>query len=293
MKKHIQYLIVVLCIAQLASLYSIKNLQDEVLALQNTMDHVHNNLITNINAMYYNIDDILKKETSLIEDANVEIGAVNTKDFTVPLIFTIIPKEVTEDTQISLDLGDTILLLEKNGVTFSAEISRGFFDNVFPSIIIDENGVKKVTQDERINIDSIIAWVFPAVYPRLLGEKRVRDEKTYEVKGFLELNIKEATSEVKFTNIRLVATVGEQIVLEKTIPVETFSQHYEIDEQIALEANQVYIMTVIATDSLGFEHRYTVDHFVEGSIIQQEPWFDDEKIYSPSGELVWEFKSQY
>ena len=290
MQKQTEYLIIALCIAQIISIYFIKNLQVEVLGLQNTMNYFHSTLTTNMDSIYYNIDDMLKKEASLIEDASVEIGEVNTKDLTVPLKFVIIPKEVTEDTEISLDLGDTILLLEKNGVTFSAEISRGFFDDVFPMIIIDENGVKKVTQDERINIDSLIAWTFPIMNPHLLGETRFYDEKTYEVKGFLELNINKALSEVKFINIRLVATVDEQIVLEKIIPSDTFFQHYEIDEQIVLEANQVYIMTVIATDSLGFEHWYTVDHFVEGASIQMDPWLDDEKVYSPSGELIWKFK---
>lgn len=46
-------------------------------------------------------------------------------------------------------------------------------------------------------------------------------------------------------------------------------------------------MTVIAIDSIGFEHHYTVDHWVAGSNCQREPWFNDEQIYSADGSLLW------
>lgn len=49
-------------------------------------------------------------------------------------------------------------------------------------------------------------------------------------------------------------------------------------------------MIVIATDNIGFEHRCIVDHWVDGSDRQREPWFTDEEIYSADGKLLWEDK---
>ena len=293
MKKYTEYLIVALCIAQTISIFSIKNLQFEVLELKNMLNYVHSTLATNMDSIYYNIDDTLKKATNLIEDASVEIGEVNTKDATVSIKFTIIPKDVTEDTEISLDFGDEIIFMERNGVNFSAEISRGFFDDAFPQIIIDENGIKKITQDDRSSIYSVKEWMFPTMWPFLTSSGQSHSEgKSYREYAGLQINFEKASSKVEFTSVCLVSKVDDQIVLERTIPIETLFENYcKIDEKIELDLNQVLITTVIATDSLGFEHWYTVDHFIAGESIQREPWFDDRMIYSPSGDLVWEFES--
>ena len=49
-------------------------------------------------------------------------------------------------------------------------------------------------------------------------------------------------------------------------------------------------MMIIATDSIGLEHHYNIDHRTAGSNQQREPLFDNEKIYSADGKLLWEPK---
>lgn len=51
-----------------------------------------------MNSIYSNVDDMLKREESLVEIINIEMGTVNKNNLTVPINFILTPKEVSENT---------------------------------------------------------------------------------------------------------------------------------------------------------------------------------------------------
>lgn len=152
--------------------------------------------------------------------------------------------------------------------------------------MIDENGVKKTMQDNQIGIWSIKEEVFPTINPRLSGEAGF-DGKIYRRKGNLSADTKEVASGIEFKEIRFVIKVDDEVISDETVPNETLSYVYEVDEKISLSNGQICTMIVIVTDSIGFEHHYIVDHWFAGSDLQREPWFNDEQIYSADGKLLW------
>ncbi|HZK56725.1 MAG TPA: hypothetical protein VFD17_00315, partial [Clostridia bacterium] len=241
-----------------------------------------------MNAIYSNVNEMLRQKASIIESAVAEIGKVDTDEFTVPITFILTPKEVSENTAVSLDFDGELFPMDKNDTTFVTTVSRNIFGDAMPKIVINENGVKKTTHDDQINIPSIKERVFPIMFPRLMGEAKF-DGKTYRRKGNLSADIKEISSEIEFREIRLVIEVDNKVISDETIPKETFFHDgYEIDEKIPLNDGQTCIMKVVATDSIGFEHHYVGDRWDAGSNHQREPWFGDEQIYSPDGGLLWE-----
>lgn len=245
--------------------------------------------MTDMNAVYSNVDDMLKKKVSLIESASTKIGAPNADDLTVPITFTLTPKEVSEHTAVSLDLNGELFPMEKNGTTFLVTIVRHVFGDALPKIVIDENGVKKTTQDNKIGAWSIMESVFPTLHPVFSGEVGF-DGTTYRQAGKLSADAKRVESGVTFKEIHLVIKVDDQVISDKVIPSQALSFDYDMDEEIPLSNGQVCTMIVVATDSIGLEHHYMEDIWVAGAEHQGYPWSDSQQIYSAHGKLLWKSK---
>lgn len=286
-KNRSRILVIILIIFQVVLILKINNLQRQIGGTNAEMNNLSNRIGNDMNTIYSNVNEMLRQKASLIESAAAEIGKVDTDEFTVPITFTLTPKEVGENTAVSLDFDGELFPMDKNGTTFVTTVSRNIFGDAMPRIVIDEDGVKKTTQDAQISIPSIKERVFPIMFPRLTGEAKFSG-KTYRRKGNLSADIKEAPSEIEFEEIRIVIEVDNKVISDEIIPKEMFFHDgYEIDEKISLNDGQTYIMKIIATDSIGLEHHYIGDSWVVGSNYQRKPWFGDERIYSPDGNLLW------
>ena len=76
--------------------------------------------------------------------------------------------------------------------------------------------------------------------------------------------------------VRLVMEVDENIVSEKPID-NTIGSRTDINEKYTLSAGQTLMMSVIATDSLGFYHKTIVDKFgLDGNA---DPIAEDNNIF--------------
>lgn len=287
MKKNILPIVITaLIIAQMVSMMKISNLQNEINSTRAEINNLNNNTRSEISTIYANVDAMLKKEVSLIEMASTKLGTLDTDKLTAPVVFSITPKEVSENTAVSLEIEGELIPMNRNGTTFAATVSRDIFGSVSPLIVIDDSGVKKTTQDDRIIIWSMKDSLLPIMHPQFSGETTYRDG-TYKCKKTLYTDVKNAESGIVFTEMRFAIKVDEEVISDEVIPIDTLSAGWQVDKTIPLSNGQVCIMTVIATDSIGLEHRYTVDHWIGGANAQREPRFDDEQIYSADGELLW------
>lgn len=285
-KKGLYILIAVLTVSQFISILKINNLQRQIEYTSNQMNNLDNNIRNDMNSIYNNVDDMLNRKASLIETSTIEIGTINLDSLTVPITFNLTPKEVSEYTIVTLDFNGELFPMNKNDTTFSITVSRSIFADALPKIVINENGIKKTMDDKQIGILSIKDEIFPAIYPRLLGQASFNGN-TYIRKGNLSADVKEVETDIKYTEMRLAIKVDDKLISEETIPNEEFYSGYEVDEKIPLSNGQICTMTVIAIDSIGLEHHYTVDTWVAGFDSQREPLFENEYIYSGDGKLLW------
>ncbi|MEL7657934.1 MAG: hypothetical protein AAGU75_18730 [Bacillota bacterium] len=287
MKKNILPIIIAtFIIAQTVSIMKVSNLQSQI---DNARTEI-NNMSNEISTIYANVDTMLKKEMSLIETASTKLGALDTDNLTAPVVFSITPKEVSGNTAVSLEIDGELIPMNRSGTTFSATVSRDIFGSVSPLIVIDESGVKKTTQDDRIIIGSMKDSLLPIMRPHFSGEA-IYSGGTYKCKKTLYTDVKSTESGIVCTEMRFVIKVDEEVISNEVIPIDTLSADWQVDKTIPLSNGQTCIMMVIATDSIGLEHRYTVDHWVGGAAAQREPWLDDEQIYSADGKLLW--KTEY
>lgn len=295
MKKNIvPILVAALIIAQIVSLSKINDLQNQLNSARFSIDNISNNTTNEINGIYANVDSMLKKEASLIEIASITMGTLDKENLTIPITFSITPKEVSDFTTVSLDIEGEIITMEKSGTTFSATVSRDIFSSATPLILIDEGGVMKTTQDDRLMILSMKDSLLPSIHPRINGESRYGGG-SYKRKGTLTADFKNVMSEIVFTEMRFIVKVDGDVVSDEVIFRDSMPMiwDWEVDKTIPLADGQTCIMTVIASDSAGLEHHFTVDYFVGGANAQREPWFDDEEIYSADGKLLRKLEYKY
>lgn len=287
MKKNILPIIITaLIIAQIVSIMKVSNLQSQIDNARDEISNLNNNTRGEISEIYANVDAMLKKEVSLIEMASTKLGALDIDNLTAPVVFSITPKEVSENTAVSLEIEGELIPMNRNGTTFSTTVSRDIFGSTSPLIVIDESGVKKTTQDDRIIVRSMKDSLLPIMHPQFAGETRYSGG-TYKCKKTLHTDVQNTESGIVFTEIRFAIKVDEEIISDEVIPIDTLPGGWQVDKTIPLSNGQICIMMVIATDSIGLEHRYTVDHWIGGANAQREPWFDDEQIYSADGKLLW------
>src|SRR5699024_1815037 len=102
-KNIVHILIAILIISNMISFSKINNLQRQIENTDAEMSDLRYSVKEKMDTIYSNVDEMLKQKVSLIVSATTEIGVINVDDITVPITFTLTPKEVSENTAVSLD----------------------------------------------------------------------------------------------------------------------------------------------------------------------------------------------
>ncbi len=287
-KQTVQVLVVALVFLQVYSLLKINSLQRSIENTNSTVYSVGNNLEGSINSIYSTMDSILSKQASLIHSADLEIGKLDADTLTVPITFTVEPKAVTETMSVYLDFNGEILNLEKSGMKFLASKSFKISEEVYPEIIIEDNGVRIVEENSQLNVYDMKQELFPYIYAHFLGERFYKSNKYYE-KGLLSVDYKASSENIAFVTLKYVVKIDDEVVKETPVKLKGNTFTLDIDDNYAAKEGQIITSYIIAQDSLGFVHECLVTHFVAGSNMQREPYFEELKITAPNGETVYMF----
>lgn len=304
MKKNgLLVLIVILVIAQVASYTRISNLQQQLQQVSHEQQRLNERLINEMSQVYTTVEERLNQQASYIEYAEAKLGAPDTQSLTVPITYTVIPKEVSDKTTLHLSFNGEMQPMDRNGNSFSLTTSTGFFDQeLIPDIIISEGNITKTEKNEALYIYSIKHHIFPEAFAHIMGGSE-GNSKRYKRYGTITFDKKEmavapmkeekaASKAIRFTRATFVVTVDDVIISEKPIAINKLDG-YEINEEIPLTEGQTCTMTLVVQDNLGLSHHYPLDVYVQGAKTQREPFFENEKIYTKDGKLLWSQDGQY
>lgn len=293
MKKNISsVLITLLIVTQFMSYFKISDLERRIERTSINISSLQDTVNNRINSIYSNVDEKLEKKASYIEHIETTIGIPNTDELTVPITYTLIPKEVSNKTVLSLDFNGEVQKMERNGTSFSLiVVSKIFNSEIYPNILISEDDLIKTEQNELLYVHNLKNEIYPYLSVRLMGSSH-GNSQGYKRTGTIESYIKpfKALSEtIEFTDARFVIKVDDAIIADKPIGINNLNG-YEVNEEIPLKDGETCTMTIIVKDSLNLEHHYAIDTYVQGDKAQKEPFFDDVKIYSQDGTLLWSQK---
>ena len=203
------------------------------------------------------------------------------------------PKKVTENMSVFLDFNGEIVRLEKSGLQYSTIKNFKISDSISPKVIIEDNGAKNIEEHKGLKVSNIKEQVFPFIFARFAGQSSY-GANDYRTKGHLVIDYKPSQEDNPFIDMKYVIKVDDKIINEKPVVLEKDSElggrfTLDIDDKYSINDGQILTSNVVAVDSLGFTHEYLVTHYVAGSKAQREPYFKQEKIVAPNGEVVYLF----
>jgi hypothetical protein len=285
-KQWIPIIIIVLIGLQIYSLIKIDYLQGRIeQSNNNTMQSVQNQ----IQSIYSNVDTQLKEQASIIKNASYQLGDIDIENLKVPITFEVTPKMIEQNTTVSLDNNGEIILLKKQNTTFSGTVTADIFGSVFPTIIIENDGVRQLEDHFGLCVGSIDAYIFPIIVPSFVGGTSYGSNE-YTMNGDISFDIKSSESDVSFVDIQYVRKVDDKVISTQPIKKSEDGMFIlKIDDITTLNKGQIFASYVVAKDSIGFRHEYLVEHYIAGEDEQREPYFEQKYIYASNGDLVFEF----
>ena len=293
----IPVLLVVLVVLQLNSCSAINSLRKDVQNANNQVHFLQSHINSEISWLRFEIEETLTMQASPIETASFTVGAPPPGETIVPVTFTVVPKEISADTFVSLDFDGETFLMEREGPAFSATVYRDIFENVSPMILIEENGIVRTTQDNRINVESPVFNFFPRFFPSFGGSSTFRNN-VYIIRGEISLERAENPNPftgVSFDEINLVVTLDGEVFSDERISGEVMPENFPLDKEIPLYDGQTIKIAVVATDSIGLKHHFVVQHMIASHDRTGQParmirgmgGTGMATIYSADGERLW------
>lgn len=182
--------------------------------------------------------------------------------------------------------------------TFTLTVDTNIFDyEVYPSIIISENGKIKTEKNDGLYFHNIKDYVFPVVYIDYNGEfGLMRDKMNFSGQLNYHENFREGINTINFTEAKIVIKVDDAVISEKDIDINALDG-YQVEEKVPLKDGQSCEIYVIAKDELNLEHHILVGNY---SVDEDEFGYEENieyvddfyreyggTIYSQDGEQLW------
>ncbi len=253
MKKRTLYLIIgILVFMNILILNKLNQLNNRIGNLQ----HTHMDIINRIDGIYSNIHSMLKKEASIIDSYNIELGNLNTDDYTVPIKVTISPKEYTDDLTASLHINDDSTEMNKNGTTFSATANAYIFDDEVQVSIGLKHGdiIKSETIEKLYNLKS--KYIL-GIYGHFDGESTSRPTG-YSYKGNIEFDFEDSKGNSP-VEISIVEELNGNIVREEPVKVSNnLSVSIPVDREIKLKQKDKFLAYANVKDRYGLIYKYII-----------------------------------
>ena len=283
------YILIALIVLQVYSYLKINILQREVENTTLKISYMESRMEDQINSIYQNVDAKLMEQNSIIKTAAFDIGNVDANSLEVPVTFSVIPKEVSAATKVFLDFNGDIISLEKEGNTYTGIKNVDIFAEVFPTVIVETNGVKQLEDNRGLRLGNITEQIFPvASFPRFSGSTSYSGSM-YKINGDIDLDFKLMNKDFYFKELNYVVKINDTEYLSKEMDKNNDSSFsLKLEEKIPLEKGEILTTYVVATDNLGLIHEYHLEHYAAGEKAQREPYREKKRIYSSDMELIYE-----
>lgn len=184
-------------VAVIAVFVMYSSLSSKITNLQNELNHVRNSLSNEIEGLQYELyrmQETAKKEASMISEVTYDFGEINAEEHRVEMIFSVVPKSYSGETEMSLNYrGETIVLTNNgNGIFTGSTIFPIYVADYENSLLcVTENGVTKTEVCEDLPLDSLQYYCLPQLYVMSCGTGFRKGKDSVRVDIDLQMMTKE------------------------------------------------------------------------------------------------------
>lgn len=292
-KNIVPILLAILIVLQLISLSRIEQLKNELNNTKNQLSNLSSSISGQINSLTANIHQALSKQSSMVDHFEYTFGDFDKGQLTLPVTFKVVPKEVTPEAAMTLELSGKRIAMERSGTTFTATLTVGIFKIFEAGVVLSDQGMEK---SEKLEVaDNLRFRLLPTLFAHFEGNSMMNYTKssgalsgTYHRSGQIALDVKPVENNT-IEKARLVLEVDGKMV--KELPMNSGGLPSDFDLSVPLSADQRLVLSVEATDGFGLIHQSIVEKLsLDG---QAEPirgedwmWMGEAIIKHPDGTIL-------
>jgi hypothetical protein len=260
MKKNLEILIAALILLNVFTLFKLNIIQNSLDNNYDDLRYTIENTRNQVSNFTSNINSLIEKQASIIDSYLVTFGEKLNADLTVPVKLSVIPKEYTEGTNVSLLVNDKKIVMERDGTTFSGSVDINIFEAFKPIILIEQDGVQKTESiDEYYDLQQKYILNINGGYN---GPESYRSGK-YIFNGNIDLQVV-SQQENFIEDVKIIYDVNGITVKEQNAEVskndypDGFSNFVNIDinELIDLKSNDKLTIYAVIKDNFGLNYKY-------------------------------------
>lgn len=179
--------------------------------------------------------------------------------------------------------------MEREGTAFVLTKEFAIIDEIFPTIVVEDNHIQQFENNDNLNVYDIKDQVFPSLYPQFRGECGYNHEEPYHyyLQGEIDVTFNPDTQN-SFHNIKFIVTIDDEV--KKNYENDSSdSGTIKVDDMFELKEGQMLIGKVVATNELNYTQEYFITRYVAGEA-EPSDYYENEKITAPDGTVIYEFK---
>ena len=296
--KSLQACVVILTIALCACVYKINVLESRVSRLDFLVENQYDRIMSDVNAIYQNVDEKLREEASLLSLVEAEYGEFHPEDYTIDVTVKLVPKLISDDMKVQVSINDRNTELSRSGNNFTGTIPVDIYNVEEQMLMTIETAAGIQTQYlSDIQVEYLWGGIIPSLYYcDISGDETFEDGK-YTLNGHLDINCRPVTDtpDVKFEKFVLVTELNSKEIQREDITEEVLNyesyphgvywrSEYNMECE-AVEGDELGIF-LEATDSLGYLHRMLLHHWKVLDGATAEAVDGSEYIYDPNGNQI-------
>ena len=291
----LKFVVVILVIALAVCFVKIRILEHDIDRFDHALHYQHQEFMNQVEAIYSNVDQMLKEEASLLSGVTAEYGELNIEDHTIDVTVKLVPKLISEDMKLQVSINGRNADLKRNGSSFSGTIPVDIYNMGELMLVTIETPEGIQTQYlPEIRVEYLWAERIPSLLHCDIAGNGTFTEGKYTLNGSIDINCNPAkeTSNVKFEKFVLITELnGEEInredITNDVLNYEAYPHgvYWRDEYKMECEAKEgdALAIYVEATDSLGYVHRMLLHFWKEQNGAMAEAVDASEYIYDPNG----------
>lgn len=254
-KNHLHKIIAALIILNIFTIFRLNRIEN---LFENKIQQIYNsqnNLRNDINNIYFNVDEELKKQASLFDSSNVNFGdEINSDNYTVPVKISVTPKENKEKLTAELLVNDERYPMKKDGIRFTGTVDAYIFEPFKVMISLNDNGTERIeTIDEYKDLQH--KYILD-LYGNFSGTTKFNSGK-YVYEGDIDFF---GPADKSIEKISIQRYVNNKITDETEVTMQGYghAEHFPVKGEVELFANDKIELYIYLVDKYGLNYKYIV-----------------------------------
>jgi hypothetical protein len=282
------------------SIYSIKslesNMENRIFNIQHELSSKISNIESSVSGISDNIKHSLEEEASILAFNSLDLVNTNAQNGTATVKISLLPKEYTENTTVSVNLEGKIYEMQFENGMYSAEYSMPLFDTIDTAAV--------TVTDVNVNKNEVLNLYFSPgedykmdIYGSYSGSSApVSGDDgtvTYNLNGSINADINLYSDKNSIENKFTFYVVSQgKVIDQKEAELDIYDKYaaygsIDISQGYEIDASSDLKMYIALKDKLGLYHVSQITDFgVDGNSVVYDTYFY--RIYGKNGNILYE-----